>query len=560
MLFALHIRNIALLDDVEIEFQNGLNVLTGETGAGKSILIHSINLLLGDRANRDLIRHGADRAEVTGLFYIEDSALQQQLSEKGIETEEDGSLIISRSLLRDGKNLCRIGGRVASLSELKDLACLLVNIHGQHDSQALLDPSEHIHFLDGFLKEAGMSALAAYQDAYHAWQTLQRKADSLQMDEAERLRKIDMLQYEVNEIRAAALQDGEEEDLKKRRDILHHKMHLQENIGRALAALCDGNEQADARQALSIASRALESAADLDESLAPLCDTLFAVMEETETVSRSLRNYFDRMSEDDASVDDVEARLDVLYHLKRKYGDSISAILAHADAAEAELSLLQNAETQKEQMSALLKEAEEKAQKKAEILSELRQKSIPEIESAINENLHFLNMPDADFRIVVTPEALSRFGAEQIHFEMKTNAGEAYLPLTKIVSGGELSRMMLAIKSVLTDGDSIPTLIFDEIDTGVSGSTAQKIGRKLRTLSQNKQVLCVTHLAQIAAMADTHFLIDKASADGRTKTNVFPLNQEDRVKELSRIISGDAITETTLKQAEELIHFGQLDS
>ncbi len=557
MLFALHIRNIALLDDVEIEFKDGLNVLTGETGAGKSILISSINLLLGDRANRELIRHGADRAEVSGLFYIEDERLRARLADCGAEPDADGSLLITRQLLRDGKNICRIGGRPATLSELKDISRLLVNIHGQHDSQALLDPAEHIHFLDGFLKEEGQAALTAYQTAYRTWRELLRRAESMDMDEAERLRKIDMLTYEIDEIRSAALEPDEEEDLKKRRDVINHRIHLEENVGQAISALCDGADGMDARQALAVAAEALENAAALDSELAPLNDAMFSILEETEELARSLRSYFEQLAEDDQPVDEIEARLDTIYRLKRKYGATVAAVLAHAEACETELAGLENAEAQKEEMTRLLAEAEQKAAASAAQLTALRQKAIEAVEKAINENLHFLNMPDADFRIVLTPAALHRFGAEQISFVIKTNSGEDFRPLAKIVSGGELSRIMLAIKSVLTDGDSTDTLIFDEIDTGVSGTAAQKIGRKLKALAKNKQVLCVTHLAQIAAMADTHFLISKSTEDGRTKTEVSPLPHQDRVQELARIISGEAVTETTLKQAEELITFGK---
>lgn len=557
MLFALHIRNIALLDDVEIEFQNGLNILTGETGAGKSILIGSINLLLGMRANRELIRRGADRAEVSGLFYVENDALRGLLTEQGIMLEEDGSLLLSRQLLKDGKNICRIGGRPATLAELKQISHLLVNIHGQHDSQALLDAASHIHFLDSFLKDAGEKAMTAYQAAFSAWRNLQKKAEEMDMDEAERLRKIDMLSFEADEIRSAAITPEEEEDLIRRRDIADHKNQLEISIAAALNALSEGtDEMPDARQALAVASDALESAVMLDDSLEPLNESLQTVLEETEELSRSLRNYFELLAEDEMPIDEIESRLDTIYRLKRKYGATVEAVLAHGAACEAELARLQNAEAEKEEMEQKLAEAEAAATAAADRLTTLRQKATTAITKAINENLHFLNMPDADFKIVLTPVPLHRYGAEQVSFVLQTNSGEDYQPLHKIVSGGELSRIMLAIKSVLTDGDSAETLIFDEIDTGVSGMAAQKIGRKLRSLSQNKQVLCVTHLAQIAAMANVHFLIKKSTAEGRTKTEVLPLSHKERVQELARIISGEAVTETTLKQAEELIAFG----
>ncbi len=557
MLLALHIRNIALLDDVEIEFQNGLNILTGETGAGKSILIGSINLLLGMRANRELIRHGAERAEVSGLFYIEDEALCANLSELGYFPDEDGSLLLSRQLLKDGKNLCRIGGRPATLTDLRQISHLLVNIHGQHDSQALLDPTTHIHFLDSFLKEKGSAALSAYQSAWNSWRSLQKKAEEMDMDEAERLRKIDMLSFEADEIRSAALSVEEEDDLMRRRDIANHKNQLESSIATALNALTEGrDEMPDARQSLAVAADALYTAAELDEALTPLNETLQNVLEETEELAHSLRNYFELLAEDDLPIDEIEARLDTIYRLKRKYGVTIEAVLSHQAECEAELERLQNAEAQKAEINQQLTEAEATATQLAASLTALRRGAAADIEKAINENLHFLNMPDADFKIIITPVPPHRLGGEQISFALQTNSGEAYQPLHKIVSGGELSRIMLAIKSVLTDGDSAETLIFDEIDTGVSGMAAQKIGRKLRSLARNKQVLCVTHLAQIAAMANAHYLIQKSTENGRTKTEVLPLEHNGRIQELARIISGEAITETTLKQAEELIEFG----
>ncbi len=559
MLFALHIRNIALIDDAEIEFQNGLNVLTGETGAGKSILIGSINLLLGDRANRELIRQDADRAEVSGIFYIENEVQKSAILELGIQPEEDGSVTLSRQLLRDGKNLCRIAGRSATLSELKEVGSLLVNIHGQHDSQALLSPAMHIHFLDSFLKEEGKRALSDYQVAYREWKSLLKQSDDFDLDEAEKLRKIDMLTYESNEIRSASLRPDEEDELKAKRDMINHKKRLEESIATALSALCDDTgDSLDARQSLSIAAQNLSDAASFDGSLSDLSARVEALAEEADDVSRVLRNYFDRLLEDEQPIDEIEDRLDVIYRLKRKYGATVEAVIAHGEACEAELLKLQNAEAQKEQLIKELTLAEEKANTLAQKLSSLRREAIEQIEEKVSETLHFLNMPHAAFSVILTEIPLGSMGAEQVSFFIKTNAGEDFRPLNKIVSGGELSRIMLAIKSVLTDGDAAQTLIFDEIDTGVSGSTAQKIGRKLRELAASKQVLCVTHLAQIAAMATTHFLIEKNTEGGRTKTGITPLSFADRIEELARIISGDAITETTRKQARELIQFGDI--
>jgi len=556
MLFALHIRNIALLDDVEIEFQNGLNVLTGETGAGKSILIGSINLLLGERANRELIRHEADRAEVSGLFYVT-AQEKEQLEVLGFSPEEDGAFLLSRQVLRDGKNICRASGRNVTLTELKQLGRLLVNIHGQRDSQTLLDSAAHIHYLDGFLKETGRLALEAYQADYKAWKKMLADAEQVDMDEAEKLRKIDLLTYEINEIRQAALVPGEEEELKKRRDIVNHKKKLEQLVAGTVEALADSRDGGDARQALAVAADALLTATDYDEALAEQADRLQVMIEEVEDLTRQLRDYFERLAEDDMPIDEIEGRLDTIYRLKRKYGASEEAILAHLENAEAELDGLHHAEERKEQLLMQLAAAEEQAKKSAEKLSVMRKKAVAAIEKGINENLHFLNMPQADFKIELEPAELHSFGAERVTFTIKTNSGEAYRPLGKIVSGGELSRITLAIKAVLNSGDSADTLIFDEIDTGVSGAAAQKIGRKLKELSVDKQVLCVTHLAQIAAMAGAHFLIDKQTEAGRTTTQVTPLEHERRLHELARMISGESVTETTLKQAEELIWFGE---
>ncbi|MBQ9914771.1 MAG: DNA repair protein RecN [Clostridia bacterium] len=556
MLFALHIQNIALLDDAQIEFGNGFNVLSGETGAGKSILISSINLLLGDRANRELIRHDADRAEVSGIFYVETEAQREALADLGITPEEDGALCLSRQLLKDGKNICRIGGRTATLSELREAGNLLVNIHGQHDSQALLNPTCHIRFLDSFLKAEGKTALVAYQEAYQSWQSLSKELEDFFVDEAEKLRKIDLLSYEYNEIRAAGLSPEEEDELTAKRDMIQHKKHLESATSAALSALCDSRDGMDALGALSISAKELTDAAGYDASLVTLSEKAELLYEEVQDLSRNLRNYFERLTEDELPIDEIEARLDVIYHLKRKYGGSIEAVIAHGTACENELSRLENADAQKAKLEEDVKEAQKTAESLARSLSTLRKNAISHIEDSINSVLHFLNMPDADFKVVLTECPLNKNGAEQVGFYIRTNSGEDYAPLSKIISGGELSRIMLAIQSVLTDGDVADTLIFDEIDTGVSGSAAQKIGRKLKALAGKKQVLCVTHLAQIAAMADSHFLIEKSTEDGRTRTDVLPLSHDARIRELARIISGDAVSETTLKQAEELIAYG----
>ncbi len=555
MLFALHIRNVALLDDVEIEFQNGLNVLTGETGAGKSILIGSINLLLGERANRELIRSGADRAEVSGLFYVTEQ-VASLLQELGFVPEEDGAFLLSRQVLRDGKNICKASGRTVSLSELKQLGRLLVNIHGQRDSQALLDAGEHIHFLDSFLKVEGRKALDTYQKAYKNWKQLVAESEQLDMDEAEKLRKIDLLSYEINEIKGANLFEGEEEELKKKRDIVNHKRKLEQCVAATLAALCDG-EEGSVRDLLAVAFDHLTEAATCDESLSEQTESMQTMIEEAEDLSRFLRVYFEQLAEEDMPIDDIEERLDLIYRLKRKYGSSVEAVLIHLQEAEEELASLQHAEEAAEELLQKVQSGGKEAKSSASVLTALRKKAVLEIEKHINENLHFLNMMQADFKIEVEETPLHAYGGERVTFVIKTNSGEAYRPLGKIVSGGELSRITLAIKSVLTDGDCAGTLIFDEIDTGVSGMAAQKIGRKLRDLSDEKQVLCVTHLAQIAAMAGTHFLIDKQTEGDRTHTEVQPLEHEQRLYELARMISGEAVTETTLKQAEELIQFGE---
>ncbi len=557
MLFTLHIKNIALLDDVSIEFQSGFNVLSGETGAGKSILIGSINLLLGERANRELIRHGEDKAMVCGLFYVEDEEIKNILSEKGFEADEDGSFVLSRELFRDGKNLCKIMGRTVSLSELREVAGLFVNIHGQHDSQALLNPQEHIYFLDSFLKEDGKKLLNDYQESYKVLLSLRADAESLDVDEKEKLRKIDVLSYEIDEIESASLSPEEEDELKHQKDILNHKKKLEEKIATALTALSDHPEDQDVVSILYIAKSALEYAAGLDSSLEPVAESIEGILTETDDVVHTLRNYFDALTENSLPVDEIEARLDVIYRLKRKYGATVSDVLAHMEACKVELEKLQNLEIQKDALLEKIKEQESITNEKAKKLSVARNNACAHIEAQINENLHFLNMPHADFKIALSPAPLYLLGAEQVQFMIRTNAGEDYLPLDKIVSGGELSRIMLAIQSVLTDGDHAKTLIFDEIDAGVGGSAAQKIGRKLYALSQNKQVLCVTHLAQIAAMANTHYLIEKEEAGGRTKTKVTLLNKERQLYELARMIGGDAVSDTTLKQAEELIEFGQ---
>ena len=554
MLLCLNIKNFALLDSAEINFTDGFNVLTGETGAGKSILIGSINMLLGERTSRDVIRYGEKAASVQGLFYVNHPRAAQALASLGIEPEEDGAVLVSRELHADGRNICRINGRLVPVNVLKSAGGWLVNIHGQQDNQSLLDHTAHIGFLDRFAGKNMKDALEHYRGLYSQMRSVEQELSALNMDEAEKLRKLDLLSYEIQELRAANLTEGEEEELRGKRNILANAKRLIAFCGQATDALYDNVDGECAYNYLAAASDCMTQAAAIDGSFESAAATLAEVLAAVEETTRQINAHLDNLNLDGAALEEVEERLDVIYHMKRKYGGSVEAALSHLEKIEREYEGISTADERIKQLSKELEKLRSQAEAAAQMLHGIRIKTAETVKQQIDETLAFLDMPGASFAVSVEPCELNGNGADKVEFLMSTNRGEPLKPMVKIVSGGELSRIMLAIKSILAASDAVGTLIFDEIDTGVSGRAAQKIGAKLKALSCVKQVICVTHLAQIAAIADSHFLISKQAVGEKTSASVALLEHVGRVEELARIIGGDTVTDTTRKQAEEMLH------
>jgi len=549
MLFNLSIENVALIEKADINFSDGLSVLTGETGAGKSILIGSLNMLLGERMSKELIRHGENYAYVEGLFYVDDR-VKDELSKFDIEPDDENSIIISRKLTHDGKNLCRAGGKTVPVAVLRDLGRSLINIHGQHDNQALLDSKCHISFLDAFCKKTDNDIFLKYNELYKELVDSKRELENYNIDENEKLRKIDLLQFEIDEITGANLTIGEEDELKSKRNFAKNKEQFSKNCAGAISILYENDEES-AYNLVSQASRLIDKISD--ESLEKLSEKINDILYNIEDVVGDIRNQLDKITLDDISLDDIEERLDLIYRLKRKYGNSEEEILAYCNDAQKELDRITFSDVKKAELEEKIKTLNEKAQKIAGQIRTLRKKNAEIIESEINSQLSELNMDGALFKIEFLDYEISKSGIDKVEFMISTNRGEPEKQLSKIISGGELSRIMLALKNVLTDGDVAETLIFDEIDTGISGVTAGKVGSKLSEISKKKQVICVTHLPQIAALSDNHFKISKSSTDTKTNTYVTSLSQEEKIAEIAYMISGDESSETSLAQAREMI-------
>ena len=547
MLRLLHIENIAVIEQAEIVFEDGFNVMTGETGAGKSIVIDAISAILGERAYRDMIRTGTSRAAVRAIF---DRVPELPwFAENGVPY--DAETDIRRELTADGKNLCRVNGTAVTVGVLKKLGVQLINIHGQHDSAALFDEAQHLTVLDSFAEDE--AERAAYAERYEAVRALRREIDRLSMDESEKLRRMESLQYQIDELTKAHLRPGEEEELEARRKLMQNAEKLSDGLHEALACL-DGDSQTDgAATLLGQAERALARLARIDDQLAPLQETVADLMYRVRDCAEQVAEQVDALSFSEAELDDVEQRLDILHRLHRKYGPTCEEMLAYLEKAKNELDEIEFSSDRVEQLKKKLRAAEQTAQEAALVLRERRKRAGEQLSARICSELAELDMKKVEFSCVFTETELTPLGADAVAFYMTANAGEALKPLSKVASGGELARIMLALKNVLAERDRVPTLIFDEVDTGVSGRAAQRVAEKLLAVSRTKQVLCVTHLPQLAALADTHFRIAKREADGRTYTSVTPLDFEGRRQELARIIGGASITETTLQSAGEML-------
>lgn len=547
MLRLLHIENIAVIEQAEIVFEDGFNVMTGETGAGKSIVIDAISAILGERAYRDMIRTGTSRAAVRAIF---DRVPELPwFAENGVPY--DAETDIRRELTADGKNLCRVNGTAVTVGVLKKLGVQLINIHGQHDSAALFDEAQHLTVLDSFAEDE--AERAAYAERYEAVRALRREIDRLSMDESEKLRRMESLQYQIDELTKAHLRPGEEEELEARRKLMQNAEKLSDGLHEASACL-DGDSQTDgAATLLGQAERALARLARIDDQLAPLQETVADLMYRVRDCAEQVAEQVDALSFSEAELDDVEQRLDILHRLHRKYGPTCEEMLAYLEKAKNELDEIEFSSDRVEQLKKKLRAAEQTALEAALVLRERRKRAGEQLSARICSELAELDMKKVEFSCVFTETELTPLGADAVAFYMTANAGEALKPLSKVASGGELARIMLALKNVLAERDRVPTLIFDEVDTGVSGRAAQRVAEKLLAVSRTKQVLCVTHLPQLAALADTHFRIAKREADGRTYTSVTPLDFEGRRQELARIIGGASITETTLQSAGEML-------
>ena len=547
MLSLLHIENIAVIECADISFDQGFNVLTGETGAGKSIVIDAISAILGERAYRDMIRTGTNMASVRAVF--QNVPELPWFAEQGVEY--DPETVIQRQIHLDGKNVCRVNGSLVSVSILRKLGIQLINIHGQHDSAALFDEENHLNFLDAFADNQQL--LSDYQDTFQIVSRLRREIDRLSMDEGEKLRRMESLRFQIDEISRAQLEAGEDEVLEARRKVLQNAEKLSDAINEGVECLYGGDDTDGAASLMNQAERALARIARYDDSLAELHERVKDLMYQVQDAAEGLRDARDTFAYSADELERIETRLDIIHRLRRKYGATCSDILDYLDRAKKELDEIEFADDHMERLKKKLKKAEVDAFFCAQKLRAARKEAAVRLSARILEELRQLDMPRVQFECMFTEIDLAPNGADSVAFYMSANAGEALKPMSKVASGGELARIMLAMKNVLAEKDSVDTLIFDEVDTGVSGRAAQKVAEKLRSVAKSKQVLCVTHLPQIAALANTHLLIAKAERNGRTYTSVTPLNLEGRKAELARIIGGVNITETTLKSAEEML-------
>ena len=549
MLSSLQIENVAVIQKAEVHFEPGLNVLTGETGAGKSILIDSINAILGNRTSKDLVRTGAAKAVIRAAFEQVPSAVLDKLEQSGYERSE--ALLLSREITAEGKSSCRINGMPATAAVLRDLCGGLININGQHDSVGLLNPAHHLGILDDYAQNR-----TVFQDYYTLYRKLvqvKRELDALITDEAEKQRKIDLLQYQMQEIEDAGLTAGEEQTLENRRKVLSNASAIRDRLAQSYALLSGSDDAAGAVDLLGEASNAVDAAAQLDPALSAAAGQLLDLYYNAKDVAADLIGRLDAYDTNDAELDEVEQRLDLLYRLKRKYGSTVEDVIAFGQKAREELDNIQHSQQRYDTLQAEKLRLYAKAREKAEVLTQTRLKAFEELNTRISGTLDFLNMPGVRMTLRHTRGPLASHGQDSVEFYISTNPGEAPKPLAKIASGGELSRITLAIKNAMADKDAVPTVIYDEIDSGVSGKAAGRIGEVLRQSAQGHQILCITHTAQIAALADCHLLIQKNVSNERTYTEIHPLDENGRVEALARLISGDHVTELSRANAREML-------
>ena len=548
MLELLHIENIAIIEAADIEFAPGFNALTGETGAGKSIVIDSLSAVLGQRTSRELIRTGADKAFVSAAF----SGVAPGLSEElGIQPEADGTLLLQREIQTDGKNVCRVNGRPVTVSQLRALGARLLNIHGQHDGQQLLDEEQHIVYLDSFGKTEKLKE--TYTVKYKRFTDIRRQIQSLQMDEAEKARRVDTLKYQIEELRRAKLKPGEEEELTTRRGMLRNAEKFLDAVAGADYALNGDDSGGGALSALRQAQDALGAVRHLDDGFGQLYERLSEAYSEVYDIAATVEDKRGELDVSPGELDRVEGRMDQLYRLKKKYGATVEDMLDYLERCQTELAQIEDAGDTLERLEQELSRAEKETRQAAQALSDARRAAAERLTEQILAELQQLDMGKIRFAVDFAEKPLDGDGMDAVRFLMSANTGETLRPIHKIASGGELARIMLAMKNVLSEQDHVGTMVFDEVDTGVSGRAAQKVAEKMARISRSKQVLCVTHLPQLAAMADTHFSVEKGEKNGRTYTEVRRLEREQRRQELARLTGGSHVSQTMLDGAEELL-------
>lgn len=548
MLELLHIENIAIIEAADIEFAPGFNALTGETGAGKSIVIDSLSAVLGQRTSRELIRTGADKAFVSAAF----SGTAPELTEElGIQPEADGTLLLQREIQTDGKNVCRVNGRPVTVGQLRALGARLLNIHGQHDGQQLLDEEQHIVYLDSFGRVESLAI--TYAEKYKNFTDIRRQIGALQMDEAEKARRVDTLQYQIEELRRAKLTPGEEEELTARRGMLRNAEKFLDAVAGADYALNGDDSGGGALSALRQAQDALSGVRHLDDAFGQLYERLGEAYSEVYDIAATVEDKRGELDVSPGELDRVESRMDLLYRLKKKYGATVEDMLDYQARCEAELAQIEDAGDTLVRLEQALSKAEKGARQAAQALSDARKAAAEQLTSQILAELQQLDMGKIRFAVDFAEKPLDSDGMDMVRFLMSANVGEELRPIHKIASGGELARIMLAMKNVLSEQDHVGTMVFDEVDTGVSGRAAQKVAEKMARISRRKQVLCVTHLPQLAAMADTHFSVEKGERGGRTYTEVRRLDREQRRRELARLTGGSHVSQTMLDGAEELL-------
>ena len=549
MLSSLQIENVAVIQKANVHFEKGLNVLTGETGAGKSILIDSINAILGNRTSKDLVRTGAAKAVIRAAFEDVPPAVLDSLEKAGYERSE--ALLLSREITAEGKSTCRINGMPATAAVLRELCGGLININGQHDSVGLLNPARHEGILDAYAQNSAQ--YQAYYAIYRELVGVKKTLDAMITDESEKQRRIDLLSYQVQEIDDAGLTAGEEQTLESRRKVLANASTIRDRIAQCYALLSGGDEAPGAVDLLGEASNAVDAAAQLDGELSAGAGQLLDLYYTAKDVAADLIGRLDAYDTNDAELDEIEQRIDLIYKLRRKYGDTVEDILAFGERARKELEMIQSSQERVEHLQKEQRRLYTLAREKAEALTQTRLKAFDELNKRISGTLDFLNMPGVRMTLRHSRGPLASHGQDSVEFYISTNPGEAPKPLAKIASGGELSRITLAIKNAMADKDAVPTVIYDEIDSGVSGKAASRIGEVLRQSAEGHQILCITHTAQIAALADCHLLIQKNITNERTYTEIHPLDENGRVEALARLISGDHVTELSLANAREML-------